>query len=356
MHYTSDGAEPDADSPWFASARTFRVFDGKTNAGVVLDTLEVYDPAAGSWTNAVAQMPRPRTAFAAVVHQGLIYLVGGEDEQGAPIAAVDVYDPQADSWSEAAPMPTPRSFVSAGVSRNVGRVTGGPEGIVVAGGRKATGEPTTTVEELVIDRGVWRSRAPLPEPRHAAASASLIAPGQVDSEQMQLWLVGGQTAAGLSAAATYYTRSLDYLSHLAELPEGRFMHAAVPIDSRIALFGGRNYSEVVGGWIFDPADGSYRAMADLPAAQNGLAAVALGGRVWAIGGADTFGNAHDCAQKVCTYFGYGEVVAYQTTNNCPGHFLPCAMWYSDGSGIQDWDFNGCVLPAVYYVECYEFAH
>ncbi len=588
------------------------VFGGKTNGDVVLDTLEVYDPAADSWTNAVAQMPRPRTAFAAVVHQGLIYLVGGEDEQGTPIAAVDVYDPQADSWSEAAPMPTPRAYVSAGVSRNVGRVTGGPEGIVVAGGRKATGEPTTTVEELVIDRGLWRTRAPLPEPRHAAAGAALIAPGQVDSEQMQLWLVGGQTAAGLSAAATYYTRSLDYLSHLAELPAGRFMHAAVPIDGRIALFGGRNYAEVVGGWIFDPADGSYQAMADLPAAQNGLAAVALGGRVWAIGGADTFGNAiatvraydpvadawtehqpmlnarrdaaavvhqgrimviggsnngavqaveiydpltdrwqnatllpearsaavglthggdvylvggedaagqtagsilryrdgawstvaqdaipvsrasgavigdrlqifagrengvlsgrhwsydlaagsladawleptrlllaadfqaaatlngevylfggnageppdafgqtlvqrfagrclngrvdayegqgsdmadvgggcghvnpvvqvywshafghhgscgswndcgngHDCAQKVCTYFGYGEVVAYQTTDNCPGHFLPCAMWYSDGSGIQEWDFSGCVLPAVYYVECYEFA-
>ena len=58
------------------------VFGGKTNGGVVLNVLEVYDVAQNRWTNQVPQMPRPRFGHAAYETGGSIYLVGGEDGLG----------------------------------------------------------------------------------------------------------------------------------------------------------------------------------------------------------------------------------------------------------------------------------
>ena len=270
------------------------VMGGKTNGGVVLDTHEVYTPNGDTWANDVAPLPRPRYAAATVAHDGRIYLLGGEDEQGRPVAAVDVYDTNNNTWSTLPDLPEPRSFLAAGMQENVGAVSGGPIGIVVAGGRQADGTPSAAVHEYVFDTNVWRVRRSLPRPLHSLGGATLRATGVVDTQEQQVWVVGGQPGAegaALSDDARAFVRSHDYLSPLSPLPEGRFLHAAVPLDGRIYVLGGRDFQETVLGWVLDPESGQYASIADLPSEQSGLAALEHDGRIWAFGGTNAFGNA-----------------------------------------------------------------
>jgi N-acetylneuraminic acid mutarotase len=266
------------------------VFGGRTNGPAVLNVVEVYDPSANSWSNSVAQMPRARYAFGAVSHGGRIYLVGGEDVSGAPIAEVDIYEPDMNRWTTGAPMPTPRSFVAAGLQRNLGAVNGGYTGVVVAGGRLAGGASTAIVEEYIIEDNVWRQRTPLDLPRHGAASVSTSVAGTVDSVQGHVWAIGGQTTAGVTSSVVRFAQEQDYVRRLAPMPAGRFQHAAGALNGRIYLFGGRNFQEEQTLWAFDPETETYAELMDLPSAQNGLSGIVVGDFVYALGGADQFGN------------------------------------------------------------------
>ncbi len=266
-------------------------FGGKTNGGVVLTNLEVYDPGNNTWTNQVAQMPRARYGHNAVEHNGRIWVVGGEDEQGTPIAEVDVYEVAQDRWVEGPALPTPRSFAMATRDTNVGAVTGGFTGIVVAGGRTAGGAASAVVEELVIEDGAWRTRRPLPAPWIAGAGVAAPRAGTPDERRTCGWLLGGTRAGAVTSSTACYTFDQDYARRLPPMPEGRFMHAAEALDGRIYLFGGRNFQETTLFWAFDPETGTYEELPALPSFQNGLASVAHDGRLYAIGGANQFGTA-----------------------------------------------------------------
>ncbi len=266
------------------------VFGGRTNGPAVLNVVEVYDPGANTWSNAVAQMPRARYAFGAVVHSGKIYLVGGEDVNGNPIAEVDIYAPDTNQWTTGAPMPTPRSFVTVGLQRNLGAVNGGYTGVVVAGGRLTGGASTAIVEEYIIEDNVWRQRTPLDVPRHGAVGVWVPSAGTVDSQHGHVWAIGGQLPSGITSSVVRFTQEQDYVRRLANLPAGRFLHAAGALNGRIYVFGGRNFQEERTLWAFDPETETYTTLMDLPSMQNGLSGIVVGDYVYAIGGADQFGN------------------------------------------------------------------
>jgi N-acetylneuraminic acid mutarotase len=279
------------------------VFGGKTNGNVVLDNLEVFTPGTpGTWANVVPGMPRPRYAFGAVEHKGLIFLVGGEDASGAPIATVDVYDPAHNTWAQVADLPTPRSFLAVSLSRNLGSVDSGYVGVVAAGGKGAGGVASPVVEEFVIDDGAWRSRKPLPASRFGAAAVGVDATGSVDSVDRVVWLVGGQLPGGLTSSVAVYHEEQDYVRRLADEPAARFMHAAAELNGRIFIFGGRNNQEEKTVWELDPETESFKVLPALATFQNGLAAAAVADEVYAIGGADSFGN------SVATLRAYDPVV------------------------------------------------
>lgn len=75
-----------------------------------LDLLEEYDPATDRWTLR-PPMPTPRSAAAWGVHNGRLYVAGGEirhrDIWGT-YTAVEAYDPKSGSWTRLPPMPLPR--------------------------------------------------------------------------------------------------------------------------------------------------------------------------------------------------------------------------------------------------------
>ena len=90
-----------------------------------MPTVEVYDPSTDTWTQTF-DMPRARSNHSASVVDGKMYIIGGADpeliklivepykDKGEP-STVDVYDPATGTWTTAADFPTPRGRHAADV-------------------------------------------------------------------------------------------------------------------------------------------------------------------------------------------------------------------------------------------------
>ena len=108
-----------------------------TNARVVVDSVEVYDPRTNVWT-AVAPMPTKRhaleTAVLTIGGQEMLYALGGAGGRSNPgsKASVEVYDPQTNRWTTVAPMSHVRTHLAAAVL-----TTSGKEKLYAIGGGKA---------------------------------------------------------------------------------------------------------------------------------------------------------------------------------------------------------------------------
>jgi len=80
------------------------------------DIVEEYDPATNQWGRLLAPMPNARSAVAWGVHDGRIYVVGGEmrtRDLWGTFTAVDAYEPKTNSWIRMPPMPMPRHGLAA---------------------------------------------------------------------------------------------------------------------------------------------------------------------------------------------------------------------------------------------------
>ena len=134
--------------------------NGIANASVYLNTVNAFDPATGVWTQK-ASMPTERSAAAADVIDGRIYVAGGRPPHGNDFA---VYDPAADAWTALPDLPTQRNHLAAAA-------LGGK--LYVVGGRFGGGvgsEMTDVLEVFDPAAGSWSRAAPLPAPQRAYAA------------------------------------------------------------------------------------------------------------------------------------------------------------------------------------------
>lgn len=143
-----------------------------THPQMVLGATEEYDPATNSWREC-SPMPTPRNHAAIGVVNGKIYLIGGRVGAAfigpsTDISVVEEYDPAHDTWSPPlARMPTARSALAAGVIN--GR-------IFVAGGEFQ--DPTMmatfrAVEAYNPATNTWATMPPLPVSRHGLAGGAI---------------------------------------------------------------------------------------------------------------------------------------------------------------------------------------
>jgi N-acetylneuraminic acid mutarotase len=148
--------------------------------------------------------------------------------------------------------------------------------LVVVGGYGADRQPLRAA--FLFDGSGWRTLPPPPEER-AAAAATATARGTV-------WVVGGRTSDGL--ATTMLALDLRTLRwRVARGPRPREHLAATALGGKVYALGGRlagydsNFATVE---AYDPATNRWRRLPDLPTPRGGTGAAAIAGRIVSVGG------------------------------------------------------------------------
>ena len=93
-----------------------------------VSVVEEYDPAKDAWSAALARMPTERSALAAGVYNGKIYIAGGEYQDPIMMATfrvVQAFDPATNSWSTLPSLPVSRHGLAGGMIGNRFYVVGG---------------------------------------------------------------------------------------------------------------------------------------------------------------------------------------------------------------------------------------
>src|SRR5204862_841701 len=89
------------------------VIAGGDDAGVAIDSIEIFDPNEGVFTRLDAVLTSPRTGHAAALrYDGKVAIAGGFDGTGV-LASVDVYDPYENTISAGPSLLTARAGHSA---------------------------------------------------------------------------------------------------------------------------------------------------------------------------------------------------------------------------------------------------
>ena len=132
------------------------------------DAVEAYNPISGAWTR-MASLPVARCSHTATVVEGKIYVVGGvrmdpdDNEDGEVVMdRVDVYDPAADSWQQLAAMPTAKYSHAAAVLDGK---------IYASGGFTTSGDASDALEAYDPVANTWTTLASLSQARTSHASA-----------------------------------------------------------------------------------------------------------------------------------------------------------------------------------------
>lgn len=156
------------------------------------NTVELWDPDTGSWTEA-GRMAHARTFHSSTLLADGRVLVAGGDTGSANLAA-ELFDPQTGRWSSVAPMRTARGLHAAVLLRD-GRV-------LIAGGYGLDGAPLKSAEVFDPATGKWSRAADLPSP-HGHPLSARLGGGRV-------LIAGGMAQAGEpTAAAAIYRPRLD---------------------------------------------------------------------------------------------------------------------------------------------------
>ena len=122
----------------------------------VVNSLEVYDPAADTWS-VKPPMPTARAYPGAGVIDGKLYVFGGQDIFNTTLAVLEVFNPENNSWATKTPMPTARFAPGAGVINRKLYVVGG-----LANGSNVYG----TLEVYDPIANDWITMPPMPTPRY----------------------------------------------------------------------------------------------------------------------------------------------------------------------------------------------
>lgn len=143
------------------------VMGGCALTGPALSSIEVYYPGEDKWETIDGGMPEGRMGFGSCVVNGKIYVIGGCTEEptgNTALAKMNVYDPVSNTWTSLAPMPQPRTYLSASAVGNKIYAVGGTE-VVPWEGLKS-------IFEYDILTDTWRTKKELITGRWAVSSCS----------------------------------------------------------------------------------------------------------------------------------------------------------------------------------------
>lgn len=219
---------------------------GQDARGVLSETLRYEQGLVFQWR---AETPKPSAVrdIQAVVVEERIVVPGGCTESGQATAAVEVYDPAARTWSQAAPLPEP--VCGYGLAAVEGR-------IYLFGGRRSADPASTTDAVWTYRLGdpAWEPAADvdrLPQPRADLSAVVVNAP------KATVHLLGGRDARGELWPDHWLYRPFDPAkwdtSGGRPLPEGRAGMVAAGIE-RPGGASPRRWLYVLGGGWDSPVE------------------------------------------------------------------------------------------------------
>ncbi|HUP61380.1 MAG TPA: kelch repeat-containing protein [Thermoanaerobaculia bacterium] len=245
---------------------------GIGDAGVILDSVEEYDPHAGAW-RFVAPLPRPVHHAAAATIGISIYVIGGYETLAFdPVSFVYRFDTQLDQWTEVASLPLPRGALAA--------VAIG--GKIYAAGGVPRGRDLTVYDP---NTNAWTTLPSMPTPREhlAAAAANGI-----------LFVAGGRFSFGNTNAFECYEPGPQRWTALPPLPTARSGIAAAVLAGRMYVFGGEGNSASLTGIFpqtesFDLATFTWRSEPLMRTPRHGIGAATIGKLIFIPAGATVQG-------------------------------------------------------------------
>lgn len=251
-----------------------------------------YDPVTDTWEGK-ASLLSDRHHPNLVAHQGMLYALGGFKVKSAREvwsmqSQTWVYDPTADRWSEGPFAPERHGET---VCASIGDL------IHVVGGRglkgtrnKSYGDHDDTDRHLVFDAvtAAWTNAAPALSKRNSAAGALIDG---------LFYVAGGRTVEGGNVAdLEIYDPQEDKWRSGAPMPQAQGGLAAAALGDKLYAFGGEYFNDGGGvypdSWVYDPATDQWQASSPMLTPRHGLGGVALDGWIYAIGGGEkASGNA-----------------------------------------------------------------
>ncbi|MDH5779966.1 MAG: hypothetical protein OEZ29_05170, partial [Candidatus Bathyarchaeota archaeon] len=144
----------------------------------LLSTLQAYNSTTDTWTSK-SPIPTPVwEADAATDFDGKIYVIGGRNSSNTPTNKVQVYDPSNDSWTTKTSMPTARCQLG---------VVAGYDGLIYAIGGWNGSAAISTVEAYEPYSDTWIAKNPLP-------TALCQFGATVDPYMGKIYVIGGSTS------------------------------------------------------------------------------------------------------------------------------------------------------------------
>ena len=223
--------------------------------------------APGSWTQK-ADMPAPSSTPASCVVDGILYVMGGHDNQPATHALTNVwaYDPQTDFWTNRAPLPTGRHFL--------GQCAAAVDGIIYLVGGTGAGVPGPFVREVTAynpKTDTWTNGANIPTGRGALAACA------VDGI---IYAIGGTIDGNqqLSTVEAYDPKS-NHWTTKRSMPQARWFVTASVANGRIYVFHGTDV------FAYDPKTDSWTTNAHHFSPYSwGLMSAEVEGTIYLFGG------------------------------------------------------------------------
>jgi len=254
---------------------------GGVNGGFALNSSELFDPVAGTWSATTGSLGTGRYWHAAtLLGNGKVLVAGGNDIGGYVLNSSELYDPVAGTWSATTgPLGTGRYLPTATLLGN-GKV-------LVAGGVNAGGFALNSSELYDPVAGTWSATTgPLGTARYLH-TATLLGTGKV-------LVAGGVNGGGvLNSSELYDPVAGTWSATTGSLGTARSAHTATLLGNGQVLVAGGGSGAVFAfnsPELYDPVAGTWSTTGSLGTGRSWHTATLLGnGKVLVAGGEDNSG-------------------------------------------------------------------